>query len=362
MPITGNNIYSFGTPMRFVSSCNNDDLTCNTMDNCYKGIYLDVALMTPQGTGGNPWDNKWTNYPAVERVTGTSAAGAINWYHQGPTCYSFSCGNDFSQGPFPSTVIFPYPFETGPECGGGGGNKVQKIINIASDNIAYTEYPDESRYFDKEFAYLTLAKDTNLRDSLTLLQDFYSTEGQTNIGKFAEADANILNGDLVAALAKLNIIVDENTIEYNKKYVRIIELQNEINGINVFNEQETIELNNIAHQNAWEGGDAVFDARRLLMLEVDDQENNLRIGFQKNVLQGRSLDVFPNPTSGEINFTSEISENTELVILDTYGRKILVKNFNSGKATVENLEEGIYTVELFFNQNLINVHKFIVIK
>ena len=165
--IFSNTITNFGTPMRFVSNCNSDKLQCNTMDQCYAGIYLDVASMTAQGAPGNPWDNSWTNYGGVDRVSGIPVGGPVFWYHRGSNM--FICLYKRLQ-PWSICTWYGIPLsnETGEVCYGGGGGEgaMQKINEIVNNSIQYSDYADQSRYLDKQFAYEALKKDSTLFDSI----------------------------------------------------------------------------------------------------------------------------------------------------------------------------------------------------
>jgi hypothetical protein len=365
LDIIENDITHFGTPMRFVNNCNETNLKCNFMYSCYGGIFLDIAEMTPQGAANDPWDNKWWYYGYTERISGiANVSGGIDWFHQGNTCTS-TCSNEFSPGPHSPFTIAAWPNTTGSvTCshGSGGGGSQNMILNIAEDSVEYSFYSDESRYYDKEYAYQTLKTDNILLNSDTVLQSFYSIEQLGNIGKFDDVKIDVLNGQNITALTKLNAITPENNIEYNLKYVKSLELQKKISGINSYTTLEKNELDYIGWQTAWEGGDAVFEARRIRMLEVDDQAHNLRVRSKASSPVLNDLKIFPNPSFDFLNFTSEISPNGELRITDIFGKTVLIKKLINGKTIVTGLSPGVYAALLFCNGKLQTSEQFIVIR
>ncbi|MEP7265796.1 MAG: T9SS type A sorting domain-containing protein, partial [Bacteroidota bacterium] len=100
------------------------------------------------------------------------------------------------------------------------------------------------------------------------------------------------------------------------------------------------ELTNIAWQNAWEFGDAVFIARSLLGLEVDDQMNNLRMG--NNNEKSTEQIAYPNPASASVRLNGLYNE--KIIVCDVSGRVVKITKLNSDVLDVTELENGLYIV------------------
>ena len=121
-------------------------------------------------------------------------------------------------------------------------------------------------------------------------------------------------------------------------------------------------MTNIALQPAWLGGDAVFEAREKLMIEVDDQNNNLRIAKNKNGLKANSLSIFPNPASEYLTIHSEIYLDGTLVITDAIGKTLLRKQLHNGFCIVNGLSNGFYFAQIFENNQVVENQKFYIVK
>ena len=89
------------------------------------------------------------------------------------------------------------------------------------------------------------------------------------------------------------------------------------------------------------------DTLHLVVKEILNKENGLL--------------VFPNPSSGEINFHTIYPGNPKLRIVDSFGRTVIEKEFISGRISVSGIAAGVYSALLLTNNNLSEVQKFIVI-
>lgn len=85
--------------------------------------------------------------------------------------------------------------------------------------------------------------------------------------------------------------------------------------------------------------------------------NNLGLN-EKN---SSNLNLFPNPTSNEINFNSNILKISKIKVYSVDGKEVLSKNVhsNSGNLSVSTLIKGVYTIEFHFEDGSSNVEKFL---
>jgi len=77
--------------------------------------------------------------------------------------------------------------------------------------------------------------------------------------------------------------------------------------------------------------------------------------------------LFPNPTSGHINFAVALNQATNLnfTVLNTLGQTVFVKtetNFTNGVLTYDlsSLAKGVYTVQITDSENNRTVKKIII--
>ena len=175
------------------------------------------------------------------------------------------------------------------------------------------------------------------------------------------------------------ITVANCTIESNQKSVNNLYLKKKIyesdttHGVGVlykFDSTETSTLWSIANQNPLTGGDAVFQARKLLWVDVYDLNNSgARHAVPKpssKKLSGYKL--YPNPNSGKMTMEYEM-EGTYLAILSIYsidGRlvKLLTLNTNEKSITIDasELKEGVYYYTVKEDGKIVKTEKLVIVR
>ncbi len=349
MDVRDNVVSNYGTGVRLVANCNTTDFRCNLIYDCTTGTYLEQASMTTQGSGTNAWDNEWdgiTNYKIDGNLNLVStSSGKLDWYYRGSGISSYE------PIPFNSTLankFFPLSNATGvPPCANYCApcefviNDIEALERVVGNQNVYEIYPDESRQLDKWYVYNVLHEYPNLMTNSYLLQSYYSTEDAGNTGRFRRLTELINNEQWDSSTYALNEIVTENNVEFNMKRVCELYIANQIQENSEFNEEEIIELSGIACQNAWYGGDAVFMARALLGLEIDDVRENLRVSY--NPMNEKQSLAYPNPTSGKINLSA--MENATILVKDASGRILMNKKVNNGQVDLSALENGCYFIQ-----------------
>lgn len=368
--LLGNKMIKQGTGIRTVSNCNGTDLLCNVMDHCQTGVYCDLAQMTAQGSPTLSWDNQWIQpNPVTEyRIEGIASGFGIPWYFQGVGCgntLGSTCSNNFSPEPFNNAIVFSFPGSPSGDCGKWldefRNKDVNKLARIVGDSINYSTYVDQSRYLDKLFAYNVLKENDSLKNSNPDFINFFLTEAMGNIGKFDEIYTDISNEDLSVALSKNGLIISQNLVESNYKFLLNLILQRELNGYE-FSSTDMLNIEDVANQTAWEGGEAVFIARAMLKLEVDDQEHHLRIGRPHGQIINNQIDfnIFPNPSMGNITVSGIFCADDCLEVIDLSGRILQQVKPIEGIAHF-NLPKGSYFVKWIGLSGSISVKKLVIL-
>ncbi|MBL0052928.1 MAG: T9SS type A sorting domain-containing protein [Bacteroidetes bacterium] len=126
---------------------------------------------------------------------------------------------------------------------------------------------------------------------------------------------------------------------------------------------------NIAIQNAVTGGDAVYMARAMLQLDVEDDVSIFRKA--KNNLQHTenvSLTIYPNPTNGKINLEYDVpvQSKAEIKIYNVLGTVVETYDLNN-KGNLLSIElknnlGNILFYRFYVNDTLIDKGKIIYIK
>ncbi|TAH44312.1 MAG: T9SS type A sorting domain-containing protein [Bacteroidetes bacterium] len=375
LTIASNDFTQYGTSIRMVSLCSGTMLKCNNMFANVQGIRLDVASLTPQGKPGEAWDNKWDEFPVssspYNRSDGTVTA-PVNWFNRGQA-NSTNAPNVYSPEPADPSVIWPVPNQPSPGCYlpnpfvdlGGRNHRIAKIV---SGDIEYLIFPEETRYLDKEFAYYALLEDTVLLNSNPDYGEYIDSLNAIEFGVFEEADELYQNGELLDALSALGLKPEGSLIEQYKYRTREIFMNQKYNDDDRLVEEEIEELGTIAWTNAWVGGSGVFGARHLLEEQVFDLENNLRIGRaikdKNEAVIPMNVSLYPNPARESVTLFYDVNPKDvlEINILDLSGRLVYRETMKSNKLDINSLNNGIYLLQIFINQQLNTVTKLTVLK
>jgi len=118
-------------------------------------------------------------------------------------------------------------------------------------------------------------------------------------------------------------------------------------------------------------GEAVFRARAILGIDVDDTELAYRVNHAYNETKLDSISTFliyPNPTKGKftIEFNNEESTSVELSILDETGRVMRMFKLNSNlkyfNFDLSDIGVGIYMIKIKDQFGFENYRKIVIIK
>ncbi|MBP9135028.1 MAG: T9SS type A sorting domain-containing protein [Saprospiraceae bacterium] len=344
--------------------------TCNTMDNCLEGLFMDAATLPPQGTATFPLGNKWINMGSGPggnlRVSGIAAV-PVSYYHPG---LLLDPANDQSPYPFDFLAINAFPASgTGP-CPNQEEpprEREQAFGLIVTDNTNYQFLEPENEYFDKDYLYKLTTDEDFINQGLpddNIYQAFYDNYSSTNISNFQEAIELTLSGSVNSALTLNNSIVDNNIIEFNKKTCLDIYLQT----LAINDSLDSLQIS-IIEPIAWQtfaiGGEGVIMARALLHLEIDDVSG---LSFRKSdpensIISNIFVYCYPNPFTDAVNVRSldTASDINEFKMYDSKGKLVFKNNFTSYNYKVElgHLNSGIYTIEIISNSKIIYSNKIV---
>lgn len=198
----------------------------------------------------------------------------------------------------------------------------------------------------------------------------YDSLKKTNIGAIKEVVDSLNNGKNTYALNKLNLIIDQNLIEYNKKYIATLVALN-YQAETDADSDTIVSVLNIGMMHPFYGGEAVYWARAMLHLNIIDVLPQFR--KSKNDAQDGVIDkirpkgsVYPNPTAALINFEFKNNNTNKinLIIQDVYGSIIDTQFMASDKIIldVSNYAPSVYFIHVYVNGNEEEVHRFTIIK
>ena len=214
----------------------------------------------------------------------------------------------------------------------------------------------------------------------TVTSNFFITECEIIMGPGARINVGIQNNP-----ADTTTIVNENiptrcamqenerTVNsiYQKQYAFETDTIFEHQGGYVYDSTERANLENVAYQNALEGGNAVYEARVMLFIDVEDSELTTRRHLTNNSLKGNTTRLFsinPNPNNGEmqLNYKLNEGENGYINIYSVLGEKInshkLTNSANALDIDEKQLNEGIYFYRIYVNDISVYSGKIVITK
>jgi hypothetical protein len=136
-----------------------------------------------------------------------------------------------------------------------------------------------------------------------------------------------------------------------------------------YDSAETYQLEFVAYQNPALGGDAVYMARAMLMIDVEDfntrspQENN-----NKDSSMFELFKIYPNPNNGkmQLNYNLNDTENGFVNIYNIMGAKIRTYKLLNGEKMLtideSKLQGGIYYYQVYINDIVVYSDKIIIAK
>lgn len=366
--VSHNNFTKMGTGIYGYEDCHDSKLVCDTFNFCYDGFFFGGGPLT--GNACNIGDQVIDPNTSLDAPTGCVWNNSINydlngkidpavfWYRDGsytptigltpvslaPSNVTIFSGNqsacDIPQffAPAPvferelnagTAVLYPANYATSPEMNySGKRNAHQKLRETPSWMSLGT--PQDSLY-----------------------SSFYITNDNSNVGYFRNFEDMAAVDSVIAAGSVLTAITDTNVSEANLKTVYSIYQATWMQGVYSFSPADSATLYFLATQHASDGGDAVFAARVLLGLQVDEYSSS---GLR--VLSPQSTDntihpmkLYPNPANDHINVLTEIPEGKSgmVSIVDLQGRTVLTQ-YITGSETysldVSSLENGMYFIQL----------------
>lgn len=355
-----NKTTNMGTGINFLGDCSGSNLYCNTMEQCYHGSYLqDIStVVSPQGNPTESWNNKWVSNAGPTKVDGNFLFGPqITWY------YYPGAGANYSPIPSAQFVLVTtssgtYPC-TAPLMSLDDDDRERAFGKTVRDSVindvdsAYFKQAANEAFFISATADTTLLDLNNQTDPL--FQAKYNELQQSNIGKYEEVKKLLAESNNALALQKLAAIVDLNMIEQNKRYVASL-IAMEYNPSLDADSDTLMLLTNIAYQHPFYGGEAVYWARAILHLDVEDVMPSLRRGNQNFNTTENSAEIIddklsPNPAKGLVTFSSlyDFTKGEFIEISDMLHHGIFTLKLPAGQKSVtiktDKLEPGIYFVK-----------------
>ena len=377
--VAHNTLTRLGTGVYAWDQCPGSSLACNDFVNCFNGFFFDGPTGTAnignqlihptQGTDA-PTGNTWSGSINFDITGGISPT--IFWYHDATTPPSIFLltgslfgppGNTTTYSANPSGCDIPQ-FNTPAPAPliEREQNAGEPVLNPNSFAVG-----TQQGYYGRAHAHRMLRGNPSWmilgspQDSL--YSNFYFSNDNSNVGLFRNFEDMAAVDSVQAAGSILSNIADTNISETNLKVVYSIYHQTWMRGVYEFSSGDSSTLYNIAVQNAADAGEAVFAARVMLGLIVDESSaSSARYNIGQTEEQPHSFTLYPNPASDNVNGLILLEENQMAVvnIVDLQGKVISTqKLFVSRVFTIDvsGLESGLYFVQMLVDGEIIETSK-----
>jgi parallel beta-helix repeat protein len=331
--VVSDNVFDrMGSGIYALDICSNSTLACNTFNTCYYGCYFrGSSSSTAAADIGDQIIN-----PQNQNIelTGNVFNGSISDDIRG----NVTIGTLWHDNPLPNVPSF-----TGLTFGTSGNNicglfllaqsedvKRDQQVGAILNDLAAGVFDTEQEYYLIKQAYTALRENPHW---LTLgtpddarYQSFFATCESGNWDELIDAENAASQGDTMTIATFTGGSVPANSAEENAQIVLNIYAKYWLAGHRSFTPADTAILLHIALQNPVLGGNAVYGARVLLGLMVDDFAAAGIEMRQSNTIETTiSAVIYPNPatTSLFIEIGDEIAEQIDITVIDMSGRTVL---------------------------------------
>lgn len=346
----------------------------NEFDEFFSGVFFNngdigagVGTRSPTDlTNGNVMGNIWTCTSCSstqQRIMGNYSGTGLKWF----TPTSVATDPDFPHTLIVGVTASPLlgsivtnnsectipsdPFEDDPDVPISLRTRNDNFGGVVSDTNRYPEaIHEEIRYTNRLLVYKLLKKYPALLNfddpSDTAFRSFYNLNQVSNLNKLDSVELLLTSRLFVAADSLLSNFNDTNTIEHNYRRAYQLYVKKAMIGDTSLTQNEINELYDIAYQHPLLGGKAVFVARNMLRLEVED---NLEGGYRllaKKESGNKQLKIYPNPASSHLFIQLTETEKVDVFqLLDMTGRTVIEQQ-KVNEISVAILSPGLYLIQV----------------
>ncbi|MBK9637033.1 MAG: PKD domain-containing protein [Bacteroidetes bacterium] len=267
--IMHNTITRVGTAVRFIGNVTFNDILCNSMDDCALGWFFNNSQVSPIGIPGIPFENEFINFSNRARSDKDANASITDLYFPGD---EVDLNNIYTAWPYASTlVISPYdnqPFQN--ICSGiatpDPTEDMSYMEKVILDSIQYPVLYEINRDRDLQSTYRRYRSSPD--SSYAAYVNWFEQLENGRIGLTAKLIEAHINLDSIRIL--LDGLSDESNPIFNQLRelyeVVLYNLDHPDNPI----PHDTSFLYQLAFMDEWNGTEAVYMARAILELEVND--------------------------------------------------------------------------------------------
>jgi hypothetical protein len=364
-----NEITNIPTGISINGNCAGTQYSCNILNNGYEGFRLaNGAVITDQGSSASPSGNKWLeplgiNFTFRINEFNLATTTPINWWYNNiaPEEEPDPLGNLGSIGPIQTTSNSCEITN----CSYCDQERLAQLINNSNNS----QISNENRYYNHNFILRSISDSMQLMYSGSVydipLQNFFSLYSLSNLGVIKSINDVLNMGDTELANILNEAFISSNLIEANQRVVNNYESRFNCDTAAIA-DSDFVRLAPIAYQLPYFGGEAVFRARSILGIDLNDTQLSSRLAEVKNFVTPDFL-LYPNPNSGNFYVSSKYFDS--LAILRIYNMQaqlistIELNEKNScNLVSLNGVPNGLYQVVLTTRNNFQKTWKVLIQK
>lgn len=398
--ISNNVITNMASGMRYAGASNLPvHVSCNFMTKDFYGIEIQDDIGDQGGNtftyppNGQAQDNQWT------LNTNSGATGALrvgtppqrNFFYRAtglPWMLNPSLPSQMNPTGFnsafnlPSPIVSSAPYNCTNGCPPGIPStcRTAQIAQLAKKQAPFQLQTSLDRVITIESSFRDITLDSTLYQSGDAVLDstvivFRDSLKQTTIGAFQEISTISESGNNRLAAAKNQLINPDpqKCTEIYRKTVNEIYLSTWAKGIFEFTPQDSTTLNRIANSSVDQCGTAVYDARVMLRIDLNDYSVNTGNGSRMAEDPSKQIEdqlgvMFPNPAQNKAFYEINLKENESgfVELFNMLGDQLATQQLNPGanKAIFDlsNINDGIYMYRVIINAEIKANRKLIITK
>ncbi|MBS1635299.1 MAG: T9SS type A sorting domain-containing protein [Bacteroidetes bacterium] len=241
----------------------------------------------------------------------------------------------------------------------------QTLNNLISNSANYVVRNGQTKFIHKDYVYDLLNQGQVLSPD-TGLTNFYANNVNTGHGDYAQVDSLIQKQQYSQALSKNSSSSTSSNIEQNKRDMNQQLLNRMLNANYSYSANDMTFLYTLAAKCPLEDGNAVYQARSLLNVILDqsiDFIDSCDAGGKTSVARIAQHDgngneyleqfpdnfiLFPNPNNGEMQILYSLHDSklANIAIYDMTGKQVymkgLTKDSNLMQISIDGLPAGVY--------------------
>jgi hypothetical protein len=354
--IKSNTIVTMGSTMRFTQSCLGTQLYCNSQFSSNRGIFINGATMTEQGSANSSNDNTWSNFGNVLRVYGVVPFNPAIWH--------FQQFGSLSVVPYSQAAISGNPIGVSNSTLCSNTNPPPDFIlredstfqSIVEDNIYYPIYPINNVEIAKNQTFYLLEQEAQLQALEEGNQNFYDNYDLTPGAELGEISELISDGNYSNAQLRMEALSNLSEMQNNLLFtLQVIVNMNTIENYEI-SESDHQRLLLLATTSVFQQGDAVINARAILELTINDRYAfAARLGDEfsndKNCLQSETI-------GNTLYFNSNCDEKIRSVLVYDEIGKLVFETTNS-YLELTKLKQGFNVLHINTNRNSYAIKKIV---